>query len=265
MSESCKHSTPTSGSIDWQKTYAGVWRGKKAYLKPVIEIENISLEALVGIDRQKEQILKNTKAFLDKKMANNVLLWGSRGCGKSSLVKAVFHHFKDSGLRIIEIERDDLIDLLDIVDEIRALPYRFIIFCDDLSFDDGDSSYRKLKRVLDGSIEKKPDNVIIYATSNRRHLLPEYASDNANVKVRDDGEIHFTDGVEESISLSDRFGLCLSFYTGTQRAYLEIVDAYFKDFDGDRDLLHRQAVAFATGKGIKNGRTAKQFFIQYQL
>ena len=251
--------------IDWNSFYAGVWRSKRAYLKPIKYIDDIGIDDLVGIDRQKNSLLNNTTQFIEKKPCNNALLWGARGCGKSSLVKAIFNHFTNQNLRLIEIERDDLIDLLDIVDEIRELPYRFIIFCDDLSFDDGDSSYRGLKRVLEGSIEAKPDNVLIYATSNRKHLLPEFMQDNRSVSLQDDGEIHFSDGVEERISLSDRFGLCLSFYTGTQQDYLNMVDHYFKDFSGDRAMLHRQAIAFATTKGIKNGRTAKQFYNYAQL
>ena len=247
--------------IDWSTYYAAIWRGRKGVLKPISHLDETYLEQLVGIQLQKQALLENTQAFLQGKEANNALLWGARGCGKSSLIKAVFHHFKDKGLRIIEIERDDLVDLLDIVDDIRDLPYRYIVFCDDLSFERNETNYRALKRVLDGSIEAKPKNTILYATSNRKHLLPEYHSDSNDITQKNDGEIHFGDQIEESIALSDRFGLNLSFYTGKQKDYLEIIDFYFKDYKGDRVDLHKKAVAYATQKGIKNARTAKQFFV----
>ena len=246
--------------LDWQYIYAAAYRAKKDYLKPIKYIDEISLEDLIGIADQKQQLVANTQAFIDNKPYNNALLWGSRGCGKSSLIKAVFNHFKAQGLRIIEIESQDLTNLLDIVDEIRGLEYHFIIFCDDFSFEAHDSSYRGLKRVLDGSIEAKPNNIVIYASSNRRHLVPEPMSDNEQVTLGNNGEIHFSDAVEERIALSDRFGLTLSFYSNDQQKYLDIVDGYFSDFKGDKTNLHQAAMNFAMMRGNRSGRTAKQFY-----
>ena len=248
--------------IEWDKTKAAIYRAKKDILKPIKDenIDPVTLDMLVGIDKQKEQLLENTKNFLLDKPANNVLLWGSRGSGKSSLVKAVFNHFKDDGLRIIEIRKEDLINLLEIVDEIRDEKYKFIIFCDDLSFSEGDVSYRALKSVLDGSVEIAPKNVIIYATSNRRHLVPEYLKDNIGTEVKN-GELHYSDSVEEKISLSDRFGLWISFYQGSQEDFFDIVDSYFKGYEIDKKLLHDEAKKFSASKGgNRSGRCAKQFF-----
>lgn len=247
-------------NVDWKKTYAAVYRAKKGYLKPIVEIDAMALDSLVNIDIQKKELLNNTKRFLESKPANNALLWGGRGTGKSSLIKAVLLALKEEGLRLIEVDRDDLMDLPEIVDELRQSPYKFIIFCDDLSFERGESGYRGLKRILEGSIEAKPKNVLVYATSNRRHILPELHSDNEGTVVDKNGEIHFSDAVEEAISLSDRFGLWLSFYTGTQQEYLKIVESYFPNYTGDKKLLAQKAIAFATLKGSKSGRVAKQFF-----
>ncbi len=248
--------------IEWDKTKAAVYRAKRNILKPVKDknIDPITLSKLVGIETQKEKLLENTKNFLLNKPANNALLWGSRGSGKSSLVKAVFNHFKNNGLRIIEIRKEDLINLLEIIDEIREERYKFIIFCDDLSFGEEDVSYRALKSVLEGSIEVAPKNVIIYATSNRRHLVPEYWKDNFGTEVTN-GELHYSDSVEEKISLSDRFGLWISFYQGSQDNFFDIVDSYFKEYDIDKELLHNEAKKFLASKGgNRSGRCAKQFF-----
>lgn len=246
--------------MDWKNTYAAIYRAKKEALKPVKYLDEITLEDLVGIEKQKEEIVENTQRFLDGLPANNVLLWGARGTGKSSLIKAILNEYKHKGLRLIEIDRDDLDDLIEIADEIRELPYRFIIFCDDLSFEEGEKGYKGLKRILEGSVEKSPENIKIYATSNRRHLITEYQSDNNGTKIGSNGEIHYSDSVEEKISLSDRFGLWLGFYHGSQQEYLNVVDSYFKNYDGDKEALYKQALQFAQRRASKSARTAKQFY-----
>lgn len=245
--------------IDWNSTYAAIWRPRQAYLRPAHQIDPIRLEQLLGIDAQKHQLMANTERFLSGLPANNALLWGARGTGKSSLVKALLNAYKSRGLRIVEIDKQDLVYLPEIVDDIREQPQRFIVYCDDLAFDAGDSLYRPLKSVLEGSIELPPENVLFYATSNRRHLLPEHMRDNLDSQLIND-EVHYADAIEEKISLSDRFGLRLAFYPQQTATYLEIVDSYFAGFNGDREALHKAAMDFARQNAAKNGRTAKQFF-----
>lgn len=246
--------------IDWNKTYAAIYRAKKEYLKPVKYLDSLTFDDLLGIDYQKNEIIKNTQRFVDDLPCNNVLLWGARGTGKSSLIKAILNEFKSKNLRLIEIDREDLDDLIEISDLIRDLPYKFIIFCDDLSFEEGEKGYKGLKRILEGSIEATPKNIKIYATSNRRHLISEYHSDNVGTKVGNNGEIHYGDSVEEKISLSDRFGLWLSFYHGNQQDYLKLIDFYFKDYQGNKEELYKYALMFAQSRASKSARTAKQFF-----
>lgn len=248
--------------IDWNQVYAAIWRQQKNYLRPVNSIDPVSLDSLVGIKRQKDALVENTRRFIENKPFNNALLWGSRGTGKSSLIKATLNEFKAQGLRLIEVFKNDLHNLPDIVDNLRELPQKFIIYCDDFSFEENENTYVALKTVLDGSIELPPDNVILYATSNRRHLVPEYMKDNLASNVVGD-EVHYADAIEEKISLSDRFGLWLSFYPPTQDEYLDIVDSYFPGFMGDRDVLHSAAKSFAMARGSKSGRTAKQFYNYY--
>lgn len=247
-------------NVEWNTDLAAIWRAKKEHLKPVRYIENISFDDLVGIERQKKVLIENTQRFLNNLPSNNVLLWGARGTGKSSLIKALLNTYAPQGLRVIEIDRDDLDDLIEISDMIRHLPYKFLIFCDDLSFEEGEKGYKGLKRILEGSIEAPPSNIKIYATSNRRHLIPEYKSDNDGVKVGENGELHYGDSIEEKISLSDRFGMWISFYHGNQAEYLEVVDSYFKEYKGDREFLHAEALRFAQARASKSGRTAKQFY-----
>jgi hypothetical protein len=250
-------------TIDWNKTLAAVWRPRKAYLRAIEHIDRTALDQLIGIDVQKRELLNNTQRFIDGAGANNALLWGSRGTGKSSLVKAVLNHFENQGLRLIQVDRNDLTELPEIVDEIRGLTQRFIVFCDDLTFDTGEASYRALKTVLDGSIEAPPTNVLVYATSNRRHLLPEFMSENQEARMVGE-DLHLGDTTEEKLALSDRFGLWLSFYPVNWQGYLDIVDSYFPDYTGDRDALHEAAKQFAMVRGgTKSGRTAKQFFKAY--
>lgn len=249
-----------TSTIDWNLTMAAIWRQRKEYLRPVQSIDPISLSDLVGIEDQKNRLEENTRRFLQKKPVNNALLWGPRGTGKSSLIKALLNQYCSHGLRLVEVDKDDLVLLPEIVDEIRnEEDYRFLVYCDDLSFEAGDKTYKALKSALDGSIEQPPENVVIYATSNRRHLLPEYFEDNAASRLKD-GEIHHGEAVEEKISLSDRFGLWIPFYPVNFDGYLEIVDSYFKDWGTDRTELHEAAKAFALARGGRSGRIARQFY-----
>lgn len=249
-------------AIDWNETAAAVWRQGKGQLHPVTEIDFISLESLVGINQQVNELKNNTKRFINNKPANNALLWGARGTGKSSLVKAILNEYKAHGLRLIEIYKNDLHNLPDIVDEIRGLPFKFIVFCDDFSFEENDNTYVVLKTILEGSIEPPPKNVLLYVTSNRRHLIPEYMKDNLDTKIVN-GELHYSDAVEEKISLSDRFGLWISFYPTSIEEYLRIVDSYFPNYTENKDALHEAAKSFSQQRASKSGRTAKQFYNFY--
>lgn len=249
-------------TINWNNVHAAVWRSRKEILHPVKSIDPVTLKNLTGISRQKQLLLENTQQFIAAKPANNALLWGAKGTGKSSLVKAVLNAHVADGLRLIEVDKDDLIYLPEIVDDIRDLPQRFIVFCDDLSFDDNEHSYKHLKSVLEGSIELPPDNVLLYATSNRRHLMPEHMKDNLDTQLVN-GEIHYSDTVEEKTSLADRFGLWISFYPINMQEYLDVVDGYFPAYKGNRDELHTAAKQFALSRGSKSGRTAKQFYLAY--
>ncbi|MBR8462132.1 ATP-binding protein [Campylobacter sp. faydin G-24] len=248
--------------IDWSVCYAAIFRASKGLIE-VKDIDFIELDSLLEIDIQKEQLVSNTHKFLNGTGANHALLWGERGCGKSSLVKAVFTKFYKDGLRIIQIGVDDLKHLADIIDELRESRYKFIIFCDDLSFENGSRDYKFLKPLMEGSIQKPPKNVLFYATSNRRHLLSESKSDNANVQILED-ELHYGDAVEEKISLSDRFGLSISFYQGSFESYLKIVDFYFKEISVDKDLLYELARNYAMLRASRSGRTARQFYIAFK-
>ena len=249
--------------IDWQNAKAAVFRRNLQILKVIEDIDPISLNSLVGIDFQKNELVKNTANFLHQNGGNHALLWGERGCGKSSLCKAVFSEFFDANLRVIELNKSDLEFLADILDEIRKIPFKFIIFCDDLSFENGDDSYKYLKPLLEGSLEKAPQNALMYATSNRRHLLSEYVKDNQATEVTND-EIHYGDAINERISLSDRFGLQLSFYQGNFDDYLRIVDNYFAGFKGDKTALHECAKQYSMLRASRSGRVAKQFYLAYK-
>lgn len=221
----------------------------------------LDLDTLRGIGRQKQELQRNTKQFVNKRPANNALLWGARGTGKSSLIKALLQEYFDQGLRLIEVDAHELVDLPLIVAPLYDRPERFIIFADDLSFEAGDPSYKALKAALDGSIDATPENVLIYATSNRRHLLPEFTQENRDAQ-NVDGEIHHGEAVEEKISLSERFGLWLSFYPFKQNEYLEIVRAHLKKFDIEIAAGHpaeRAALQWALARGSRSGRVAWQF------
>ncbi|MCL2524331.1 MAG: ATP-binding protein [Betaproteobacteria bacterium] len=248
---------------DWQSATAFRWRQRqgRGHLQPVRRPHPIRLADLEHIDDQKERIAANTRQFVAGQPANNVLLTGARGCGKSSLVKAVFNEYAGKKLRLIEVDKDDLLDLADIVDLVAERPERFIIFCDDLSFEAGETAYKALKSVLDGSVTAPPDNVLIYATSNRRHLMPEYFSENLEATQGSD-EIHPGEATEEKISLSERFGLWISFYPFSQEDYLGIARHWLRHFGVDAASIaasERDALNWALGRGSRSGRVAWQF------
>ncbi len=247
---------------DWKHYPAAIWRPRTERLRGVRDVDPVHPDQLLGIETQKARLLENTRRFVDGRGCNNALLWGSRGTGKSALVKSMLNVFSGQGLRMIQVDRDDLLDLPEIVDEIRGDSHRFVVFCDDLTFARGEPGYRALKTVLDGSIERPAANVAVYATSNRRHLMPEPADDNRASRLVE-GEIHHGDAVEERLSLSDRFGLWLSFYPLKMDGYLAIVDSLFPDYP-DRLALHDEARAFARTRGGHSGRTARQFFNHFR-
>jgi len=252
---------------DWNAGIAFRWRkssGKDArgYLQPVAHISPIALDDLHNIVTQKQQIEQNTRQFVEGLPANNVLLTGARGTGKSSLIKACLNQYAAQGLRLIEVDKDDLGDLSDIVDLVAGRPERFIIFCDDLSFEEGEGGYKALKVALDGSISAQSDNVLIYATSNRRHLLPERMSDNASYKTDDNGDLHPGETVEEKISLSERFGLWVTFYPFRQDDYLDIVAHWLAHFGCNAQQAEEakaDALRWALQRGSRSGRVAWQF------
>ncbi|HLD67441.1 MAG TPA: ATP-binding protein [Pseudomonas sp.] len=254
-------------TLDWQRCLAARWRreGRGGYLAPLEVSLNRGLVDLIGVDRQCEQLAGNTRQFIAGLPANHALLWGARGTGKSSLVRALLSEYADQGLRLIEIERDHLADLPRLVEQLGGLAQRFVLFCDDLSFEAGEGDYRVLKSVLDGSLEQAPDNVLLYATSNRRHLVPERESDNEHWQ-RVDGELHPNEAVEDKIALSDRFGLWLSFYPFTQEHFLAVVRHWLTVLGEQAGLdwcwdeaLEKAAIRWALGRGNRNGRCAHQF------
>lgn len=249
---------------DWNASVAFRWRrrGAGAELQPVRQIARIDLQDLQEVDGQKERLLRNTEQFVAGRPANNVLLTGARGTGKSSLIRACLQAYAPQGLRLIEVDKTDLVDLPDIADLVATRPERFIVFCDDLSFDEGEPGYKALKSVLDGSIAAASDNLLVYATSNRRHLLPEYKKDNLSVRHTDDGEIHPGEVIEEKISLSERFGLWLSFYPFSQEEYLSIVAQWLRHFGVAEPVLataRQPALVWALERGSRSGRVAWQF------
>jgi predicted AAA+ superfamily ATPase len=257
---------PLPVAPDWTQVTACRWRRQagtagSGTFWPVARPHPVRLADLSGIDAQKARLLANTRQFVAGKPANNALLTGARGCGKSSLVKALLNEFSAVGLRLIEIDKEDLLDLPEVVAQVSERPERFLVFCDDLSFEAGEAGYKALKSVLDGSIIAPPDNVLIYATSNRRHLMPEFFSENLETS-RVDGEIHPGEATEEKISLSERFGLWVSFYPFDQDEYLAIVARWLQNFGfspAEIAAVEREALNWALGRGSRSGRVAWQF------
>jgi hypothetical protein len=250
---------PDALAYRWRRTPGG------GTLRPVHHPHVVGLDDLLCLDRQKAEVVRNTRQFVGGRPANNVLLWGARGTGKSTLIKAVFNAFAAEGLRLVEVDKHDLAYLPEIVDRLRDRPERFVLYCDDLSFEADDPSYKALKAVLEGSIVAPPDNVLVYATSNRRHLLPEFHRENLEAHAVD-GEIHQGEAVEEKISLSERFGLWLSFYPFTQDEYLRIVDHWLHRLDATDTTdptVRAAALQWALGRGSRSGRVARQFALDW--
>jgi predicted AAA+ superfamily ATPase len=254
---------------DWNASSAFRYRKRSsghATLEPVRHVGAMALADLKVIEPQKDKIYRNTHQFVSALPANNVLLTGARGTGKSSLIRACLNEFSGQGLRLIEVDKADLTDLPDIVDLVSDQPYKFIVFCDDLSFEDGEPGYKALKSILDGSVAATTANVLIYATSNRRHLLPEYMKENLTYTHTADGEVHPGEGVEEKISLSERFGLWVSFYPFSQDEYLTIVAQWLASFGVSAaaiEAARAQSLVWALERGSRSGRVAYQFARDY--
>lgn len=262
---------PGSDPLDWTTVPAAVWRPGAigAGLKPHAEIDPIDLDDLLRIDRQKAALDANLRQFLAGLPCNNILLWGARGTGKSSLIHAMLNRYLDQGLRLVEVDKHQLHHLPEIVEALRDAPQRFLVFCDDLSFEAGDPGYKALKSALEGSIFTTSPNVLIAATSNRRHLLPEYLTDNDDARLTAEGELHVGELIEEKISLSDRFGLWLSFQPFRQADYLTLAESWVTklaavhDAPGWSEEARADALRFALARGVRSGRTAQHFARQW--
>ncbi|MET3496757.1 ATP-binding protein [Variovorax boronicumulans] len=260
---------PLSAPADWNASIAWRYRRRNSghgVLEPVKHVATMALDSLKEIDVQKEKIERNTRQFVEGKPANNVLLTGARGTGKSSLIRACLQAYAPQGLRLIEVDKAELVDLPDIVEVVSQRPEKFIVFSDDLSFDEGEPGYKALKSILDGSIAASTPNVLIYATSNRRHLLPEYMKDNLSYTHTEDGEVHPGEVIEEKISLSERFGLWVSFYPFSQNEYLTIVGQWLSSFGVDAAAIaaaRPEALVWALERGSRSGRVAYQFARDY--
>ncbi|MGJ7544454.1 ATP-binding protein [Variovorax sp. LT1R16] len=260
---------PLQAPADWDAAIAWRYRRRSSghgVLEPVRHLAQMPLDALKEIDVQKEKIERNTRQFVEGKPANNVLLTGARGTGKSSLIRACLHAYAPQGLRLIEVDKAELTDLPDIVEVVANRPEKFIVFSDDLSFDEGEPGYKALKSILDGSVAASTPNVLIYATSNRRHLLPEYMKDNLSYTHTEDGEVHPGEVIEEKISLSERFGLWVSFYPFSQSEYLAITAQWLSSFGVDAAAIEAarpEALVWALERGSRSGRVAYQFARDY--
>ncbi|MCB8889019.1 ATP-binding protein [Vreelandella malpeensis] len=258
---------PAPTPVDWETHTAALWQRHPlgGHLVPVPVRDTTTLDDLLGIERQKKALVDNTRAFLKGLPANHALLWGSRGSGKSSVVRALINTLGHEGLRLIQVDRHDLASLPRLVETLRHAPQRFVVYCDDLSFEGNDDAYKALKSVLDGTLTGPPENVLIYATSNRRHLLPESMADNEGSRLVGE-ELHHGDAVEEKISLSDRFGLWLGFHPFDQATYLEVCAHWVTSLGGEgawEEAAREEAVRFATLRGGRSGRTAWQFAAQW--
>ena len=253
-------SPPPSQYPSFENHDAFVWNTAPDQLKPVIQVSRVELDLLVGIDRARDILLENTLKFSEGLSANNALLWGARGMGKSSLIKAVHQKIIDQGksLKIVELQREDLASVSRLLDILRTSSQRFLLFCDDLSFSHDDQHYKSLKAVLDGGLEGRPENVLFYATSNRRHLMPRDMIENEK-----SSSINPSEAVEEKVSLSDRFGLWLGFHPCTQDEYLEMIARYCKAYELslDFDFIKAQAIEWQATRGARSGRVAWQFFV----
>jgi len=264
---------PATDRVDWDRVTVAIWRGGpvgggfRVHPESAKETAqpSLTLEDLQGIDRQKAALVANTAQFVAGRPANNALLWGARGTGKSSLIHALLNRYHSDGLRLIQIDKQQLHDLPELVALLADEPYRFVLFCDDLSFEANDPGYKAVKSALDGSVSRTTENLLIYATSNRRHLLPETMADNQQSQMRN-GELHAGEAIEEKISLSDRFGLWLSFYQFDQAAYLEIAEHWVATLAQRHKLSVRwsddcraEALRWALARGVRSGRTAHHF------
>lgn len=245
-------------NIDWPNISAAVWRLKSEKLQPVTRLDPVQLDDLLGIDVQKQALVDNTRRFLDGERAQHTLLWGSRGTGKSSLIKAVLNHFSADGLRMIQLDKAALEFLPELLDKLAERPFHFVIVCDDLSFEARDFSYKPLKSLLEGGLEQPPENVLLYASSNRRHLMPEQQEENQASRVIGQ-EVHYTDSLEDKLALSDRFGLWLSFYPPDWDVYFEMIERHLVDAGVTRSDWENAAKQFATSRASHSGRTARQF------
>lgn len=249
--------------IDWRSTIAAVWRSNRHFLKPITQVDLIAPDSLLGIDEQKALLYKNTENFLRGKPSSHALLWGARGVGKTTLIKTLLTRYHTYGLRIIEIPKADLHLLPDITDDLREHHHHFILYCDDLTFEEGQTEYRLLKSTMEGALETPPTNVLVYATSNRHALLPAQMAANLNRDLR--SEQAQAEADHEYLSLADYFGLSLSFAPMDKDTYLAIVDQLFKGKTIDRSALHEEALRFAADRGGYSGRTARHFLTHYQI
>ena len=258
IAEALDRLSPVSNgeAIDFEQTYAFTWKPNLGILEPVAYFNNVNIKLLVGIENIQKILMSNTEQFVKGFAANNALLWGARGMGKSSLVKAVHLEFVDSGLKLVEIKREDLNSLDLLINKLRDEKFRFILFCDDLSFSEDDTDYKSMKALLDGSIESRPNNIIFYATSNRRHLMPRKMSENENATA-----INPAESIDEKVSLSDRFGLWLGFYPCDQDQYLKMVQQYSLalNIPIEQKKLFSQAIEWQQTRGSRSGRVAWQF------
>ncbi|MCS2611093.1 ATP-binding protein [Halomonas dongshanensis] len=258
---------PAAEPVDWSHHVAALWQRYPlgGRLVPVPPRDAMTMDDLLGIERQKRALIDNTRAFLQGLPANHALLWGSRGSGKSSMVRALLNSLSGEGLRLVQVDRHDLAALPLLVEQLRHVPHRFVVYCDDLSFEGNDDAYKALKSVLDGTLTGPPENVLLYATSNRRHLLPESMADNQATQLIGE-ELHHGDAVEEKISLSDRFGLWLAFHPFNQASYLDACAHWVKRLGRDdewTDAARDEAIRFATLRGGRSGRAAWQFAAQW--